>query len=335
LRDSEPPLTVVIGIDVEEEGLFSGKYPRTPQGVENVNELRRLEFIASEFGLPLTLLVSHSVAVSPACLQVLDFFRVNHRAEIGAHLHPWNTPPFQDLPHAEPVRSDLIPRPLLGAKFETLITSLRNNLGVFPQSFRMGRFDLGKQVCQLLPEFGFIVDSSVVPLRNIAGGPDHFLAQADPFPLNMQDVHRENARVLEVPLTVVPLLHNAPHMAARLASRLSERGRNAVFSGFRHMATAGIHPAWFPLPSMKLAVRLHRARGGKVLNMFLHSSELKPGATPSFRTGTAVDALVQKIRRFLTWLVRTEPVKGATFSELYGQDWLFARKNNGSPVWRV
>jgi hypothetical protein len=70
---------------------------------------------------------------------------------------------------------------------------------------------------------------------------------------------------------------------------------------------------------MKLAVRLHRSRGGKVLNMFLHSSELKPGATPSFRTERAVNSLVEKIRIFLKWLVRTGPVEGVTLSELYGQ----------------
>jgi hypothetical protein len=100
---------------------------------------------------------------------------------------------------------------------------------------------------------------------------------------------------------------------------MSGRGQDAIFTAFRHIGVAGIHPAWFPLQSMKLAVRLHRARGGKVLNMFLHSSELKPGATPSFRTERAVNSLVEKIRRFLKWLVSTGPVEGVTLSELYGQ----------------
>ena len=33
-------MKLVISIDVEEEGLFSGHYPRTPPGVTNVAELR-------------------------------------------------------------------------------------------------------------------------------------------------------------------------------------------------------------------------------------------------------------------------------------------------------
>lgn len=331
MRAPRHELILAVSIDVEEEGLFSGKYPRTPAGVENVEELRRLKFITAEFGIPLTLLVCHSVAVSPPCLRVLDFFRENLQAEIGAHLHPWNTPPYQDLPYPEPIRSDLIPRPLLEAKFQTLLAALHGNLGVTPRSFRMGRFDLGRTVLQLLPEYGLRVDSSLVPLRKVAGGPDHFLVPADPFPLKMPS-SRSDTGVLEVPLTVVPILRGTPLPVSRLAARLPGRGGEAVFSGFRHIATAGIHPAWFPLPSMKLAVRLHRARGGKVLNMFLHSSELKPGATPSFRTEKAVDGLVEKIRRFLDWLVRTESVRGATLSELYGPDRFLARNETVLPV---
>ncbi len=92
-------MKLVISLDVEEEGLFSGRYPRE-SGVTNVAELRRLEFIPREFGLPLTLLVSYRVARDPAACQVLARWRDLYRAEIGVHLHPWSTPPFADLPVA-------------------------------------------------------------------------------------------------------------------------------------------------------------------------------------------------------------------------------------------
>ena len=309
-------MKLVISIDVEEEGLFSGRYLRMPTGVENVRELRRLEFITSEFGFPLTLLTTYGVAVSRPCQQILQYFRDFYRAEIGAHMHHWSTPPFQVLPYSEPIRSDLLPRPLLEAKFETLLASLRDNLGVVPQAFRMGRFDIGRMVFDLLLKFGLNVDSSVVPLRRISGGPNHFLAPADPFRC-ISDPSRPDNSILEVPLTIVALVRTAPQLIHQLASNISERNRNAVFTGFRYMASAGIHPAWFPLQSMKLAARLHRSRNGRVLNMFLHSSELKPGASPSFPTERAVNSLVDKIRKFLSWLVRTGPVEGVTLSQLY------------------
>ena len=46
---SESPMKLVVSIDVEEEGLFFGRYPRTPPGVTNVAELFRLEFIPRDF----------------------------------------------------------------------------------------------------------------------------------------------------------------------------------------------------------------------------------------------------------------------------------------------
>ena len=65
-------MKLVISIDVEEEGLFSGRYARTPPGVTNVAALERLAFIPRDFGLPLTLLVTYQVARDPAACRVLS-----------------------------------------------------------------------------------------------------------------------------------------------------------------------------------------------------------------------------------------------------------------------
>ncbi len=103
------PVYLVITIDVEEEGLFSGRYLRTPSGVTNVAELRRLEFIPREFGFPLTLLVTYPVARDLAAQEVLSAWQREHGAEIGVHLHPWNTPPFKDFPQPEPIPTSRLP----------------------------------------------------------------------------------------------------------------------------------------------------------------------------------------------------------------------------------
>ena len=299
-------MKLVISLDVEEEGLFSGRYLRE-SGVTNVAELRRLEFIPRDFGFPLTLLVSYRVARDPAACQVLARWRDLYRAEIGVHLHPWSTPPFADLPLPEPVPAEELPRPLLQAKFAHLVQAVRASLGVTPASFRMGRFDFGPTVQSLLPEFGLQVDSSVVPLT-LKGTGAHFLAPADPFPLTPD--------LLEVPLTMVPVVANLPWVLARLAPVLPGSAGRKLLGWFKYAGAAGIQPAWFPLASMRLAASLHRRRGGRVLTMFFHSSELKPGASRLFPTEQAVAAFVAKLRAFLDWLVRTGPVEGVTLSGL-------------------
>jgi hypothetical protein len=322
-------MKLVISIDVEEEGLFSGHYPRTPPGVANVAELARLEFIPRDFGLPLTLLVTYQVARDPAACRVLTQWRDRYGAEIGVHLHPWNTPPFAGLPDREPVASEKLPRALLRDKFASLLSQVRAGLAVTPRSFRMGRFDAGPQVFSLLPEFGLEVDSSVAPLT--PKNPDRrlFLAPADPFPLGAPGP--EGKRLLEVPITMVPVVAGTPELVARLAAAAPPAWGDRLRSLFRAVAVAGVQPAWYPLASLQLAARLHRRRGGRVLTMFFHSSELKPGASRLFPTEAAVSRFVHKIRTFLTWLVQTGPVLGVTLAEL-GEDWRQAHRPGGGQV---
>jgi hypothetical protein len=307
-------MKLAISIDVEEEGLFSGQYFRVPPGVSNVANLKRLEFIPREFGFPLTLLVTYQVARDAAAREVLKYWRDRYGTEIGAHLHPWNTPPFPDLAAPEPVRSEKIPSPILRDKLANLVGCIKEGVGVTPRSFRMGRFDWGPRLLSLLPEMGLRIDSSMVPLTQKVGGPDYFLAPNDPFRLPVPGA--AGGTLLEVPLTMVPVCPAAARLVYRLTATLPRARGERLRGWFPYVLAAGIHPVWFPLPSMCLAVRLHRRRGGQVLNLFLHSSELAAGGTPQFPHEAAVARLIAKIRVFLTWLKATGPVEGITLSDL-------------------
>jgi hypothetical protein len=309
------PLYLVITLDVEEEGLFSGSYPRAGAGVTNVAELRRLEFIPREFGFPLTLLATYPVARDEGAREVLISWRENHGAEIGAHLHPWNTPPFRDLSQPEPLPTARMPLDLLGAKLGSLVDCLTETCGEAPRSFRMGRFDWSSGLLELLPHFGFRVDSSMVPLTFKGEGPQNFLAPAEPFWVEF--AASPGLRLLEAPVTMVPVWAASARAWKWFAGMFPANLGEFLLSRFRLVGAAGIHPAWFPKASMRLAVRLHQRRGGRVLTLFLHSSELLPGGSPDFPDGPAVDRLVAKLRDFLAWLVKRNQVTGVTLSGLY------------------
>ncbi len=309
------PLYLVITIDVEEEGLFSGRYARSGAGVTNVAELRRLEFIPREFGFPLTLLTTYPVAQDSGAREVLASWREKHGAEIGVHLHPWNTPPFRDLPQPEPIPTAQMPPDLVEAKLSTLVHRLTETFGEAPRSFRMGRFDWSTGLLQLLPRFGLGVDSSMVPLTFKGEGRQNFQAPPDPFWLDFPAF--PDQRLLETPVTMVPVWASSARAWYRFADLFPALRAEALLSRFRFVGAAGIHPAWFPGFSMRLAVRLHQSRGGRVLTLFLHSSELLPGGSPDFPDASAVGRLVAKLRDFLAWLVKRRPVTGLTLSGLH------------------
>jgi hypothetical protein len=170
----------VVTIDVEEEGLFTGRYESRNVTAENVKELTCLDSIFREWNIKPTLLVAYPVARHEHHHDLLLRLKQEWNAEIGAHLHPWNTPPFESLPHPDPVPSQLMPRELLEAKLRSLLETI-GQMGITPTSFRMGRFNMGPKMFSLLDRAGILVDSSMAPMRRYYGGPDHLAALTDPY----------------------------------------------------------------------------------------------------------------------------------------------------------
>lgn len=308
----EPALRVIVSLDVEEEGLFSGRYASDNCGVRNVALLRRLAPLTTELGFPLTLFCAHTVFASAEARPHLAWMRDNCGAEIAAHLHHWSTPPL----HAEaeipagiradgpPTRTDRLPRELLRQRLRTLLDAGREFQGAPLTSFRMGRWDLKSVVRPLLAEEGITLDSSVCPLRVFKDGPDHFLAPADPYWVD------DAPGLLESPVTQIPV--------SRLLARLWHRcGANAEFTdSFHFWGALSPNPVWHNPIVMRMAARAHMARGGRVLSLFWHSSEMLPGGSPNIPDQQAADALYAKIYGFLAWLARNYAVRGVTAAQL-------------------
>src|SRR5439155_773374 len=74
---------------------------------------------------------------------ILGEVRARWGDEVGAHLHPWNTPPLDDpfLPHNTVLKN--LPGALQRAKLEHLTALLTQAVGARPRCFRAGRFGLG------------------------------------------------------------------------------------------------------------------------------------------------------------------------------------------------
>ena len=307
----KPPLRVVISLDVEEEGLFCGTYAATGCGVRNVELLPKLAPLSDELGFPLTLFCAYTVFASAPARAVLEEMRDSHGAEIGAHLHHWSTPPFDGSPQAgasgAPARTHLLPRELLRRRLRTLFDAGRDFQGAPLTSFRMGRWDLKAELRPLLAEEGILVDSSVCPLRAFAGGADHFLAPADPYWVE----GAPERPLLEAPITQVPLVPGMERLWRGLAGR-----RREVLDRFHFFGALSANPFWHGASAMRLATWLHVRRGGKVLGLFWHSSEMLPGGSPHVPDEAAATAALEKIFGFCRWLREHFAVEGVTLTAL-------------------
>lgn len=305
MADLARKLIVCFSVDVEEEGLFKGCYQTGNLSVANVGHLENLGRLAARFQLPLTLFCSWAIFQDSTALEAILRLHSRLGAEIGAHLHHWNTPPLQAGVASVNPAANAVPAEVLAAKLECLLSRARARTGLPVSSFRMGRWDLRRRMLPLLAANGITVDSSICPLRHFHAGPDHFLAPASPYwvPLG------EEARILEVPITQTPL----NRLLASLWHRFFAQ-KPGLLDSFHFFGACSANPVWHCLPVMKFTA-LRNAYGCGILNFFLHSSELMPGASPNVPNQRAVDALLAKIASFLTWLCQSFAITGVTTSQ--------------------
>jgi hypothetical protein len=314
-----------VTIDVEEEGLFRGRYETGSAPVENVSRLNLLTPLLGDLGIRPTLLVSYQVAQHPRQMELVLKLRDQWKGEIGAHLHPWNTPPSDPDSPSGPVVSESIPRNLLKAKLETLIQAL-NQAGVKPLSFRMGRFNMGPRMFSVLEEEGIRVDSSVVPLRWYRGSPCHVSAPIDPYFPDPGDICKAgDSTVLEVPITIVPFVKGVRAFLEGVG-RIPGPFSRPLSAGLQRLCLLPAQPFWTGLRRLKAAVKLHQKSGGRVVTIFFHSSELMPGGSPRQRTQDDVRAFLRKLENFLHWLKYTGNAESRTLSEMHS---LYGRSVTG------
>lgn len=301
----KPRLFVACGVDVEEEGLFQGRYARLNPQITNTAWLDRLAPLC-EIGLRPTLFCAYSAFADARSRKMLETMRDKHGMEIGAHLHHWNTPPIDDSPHQPRFLANVpsagVGRSDLEQKLDHLFQIANNFQGQPVTSFRMGRWDLHRDHWQLLVERGVLCDASVRPMHmahNPLKGPDHFDAPADPYRVG------SNGVIFEVPLTVVPII-----------SPLASIPWGALRASLRHWGALALLPVNHPLWLMKLVTKLHARRSGQVISLAWHSSEMMPGGSPHLRTEASVSRFLAKMETYLEWLNANFAIEAFTMEGL-------------------
>lgn len=311
----KPDLCVVISLDVEEEGLFSGHYPSRNPTVENVGRLRDLAPLSRDLGFPLTLFCAYSVFQDVGASRTIAWMHEICGAEIAAHLHHWSTPPYTCAGQGKPERTADMPPALLEARLETLLRAGENFSGSPLRSFRMGRWDLKSSLLPMLAGHGILVDSSICPLRAHAGGADHFLAPADPWLASFPEGH-----IVEAPITQLPIARPLAAAWHKLWHK-----KNKMMDSFHFLGAMSANPLWHGDAVMRMAVKEHVKRGGRILSFFWHSSEMLPGASPHVRDENDAKKLLKRITFFCEWLNKNFNARGITACNLADPQWNFPK----------
>lgn len=316
---SFPVIRLVVSIDTEEDNWRPARADITTR---NIGELPGLERRFESLGVRATYFTSYQVVLAPTSAAIMREIHFGGRAEIGAHLHPWNTPPL--LPDRMETMLHNVPAEYQSRKLATLTNQLARVLDGMPRSFRAGRFGLGRETVRALIEAGYEIDSSVTPLlswEGYDGGPSFVGAPSAMYRMSGdRDVRvPDGGPLVEVPLSCgYSRWHPQawPWLHARLNSRLAIRTRLrsvAARSGFARPVI--LSPEIHDVRDLDgLATELVES-GLPYLHVFWHSPSMTPGLSPFCATAADVAQLTRRFETLLDRLERRVTLKPVTISE--------------------
>jgi hypothetical protein len=309
-----PAPAVLVGVDTEADDQWS-EAGRRALSVRNAERLPALQALCDSLGVRPTYLVTHEMASRPESAAVLRELAAGGRCEIGAHLHPWSSPPFrpEDLAGRYPHQ---LPTDLLRRQLTELTETIEGALGRRPTSYRAGRHGFDERSLIILEDLGYTVDTSVDPLFNERrkGGPTFAGAPLHPYRPDYEDVRRPGgARILEIPVTAAttPPLPKALERLYTLLPPIPYRG------AFKRLGLRAVwlRPSYTALPDMlAFASRLADA-GVPCFNILFHSSELLPGGSPYTPDQPSVERFLDQLRRVLDHLTGRLGAVGRTYAE--------------------
>jgi peptidoglycan/xylan/chitin deacetylase (PgdA/CDA1 family) len=312
-------MVFLVTIDVEEDNW--ARYDSAP-ALSNIERLPELQKLFDRYHVKPTYLITYPVATDQRSISILRTLMEEGRCEIGAHVHPWNTPPFSEERTVENTMLCNLGKDLQYQKIETLHGEICNNFHMEPKSFRSGRWGFSRSVAENIYRVGYRVDTSVSPYYSWEKyfGPD--FSDRSPKPQCIQfGEHGENdSHLLEVPASIAFLQPNFEYRNRVLKkitnSRLKHLRLVGVLDKLRIVNKVMLSPETASGKEMILLAGSIQREGIDFLNMFFHSSTLVGGLTPFTKSAEDEKIFLRRIEVFLEYLAVSN-IKSITLSESY------------------
>lgn len=193
--DEKPQLLVVI--DTEEEFDWNAPPSRDATGVSAMDYIFRAQEIFDEYGIKPCYVIDYPVASKEEGYRALKSIYDDGRCEIGAHLHPWVSPPFEETVCPQNTFPGNLDATLERAKLLALREQIQDVFGFQPIIYKAGRYGVGPNTEAILEELGFEIDVSFCPPVDYSSvyGPDFSDCHASPFWFGKQK------ELLEIPVS--------------------------------------------------------------------------------------------------------------------------------------
>lgn len=296
------PVLLVL-IDAEEEFDWSRGFDRSATGTTAIRQLLEAQGLFDSLGVRATYVVTHPVAADLNSASVMREIACARGVTIGAHLHPWVTPPFDEQVSVNNSYPGNLDGALEREKLRCVCQALNVNVGVSPRVYQAGRYGFGPRTATTLEELGFVVDFSPAPPFDFSaeGGPNFADYGVSPRWIG------DSGAILSIPVTgaYVGFVRNRAHELYRLATHPSLKWARlpAVFSRLGAIDRLRLSPEGFEFSDMRRLTRELLDQGIGVFTLSFHAPSLLPGCTPYVQDQAERAKFLARLRAYLEYFL--------------------------------
>ncbi|HAT51254.1 MAG TPA: WalW protein [Alphaproteobacteria bacterium] len=308
----------MVVVDTEEEFDWSAPFDRRQTSVQAMAEIHRCQDMCDRFGIRPIYVMDYPVANQEAGWRPLKELIDGGRAVMGAHLHPWVTPPLvEELTYTNSFPGNL-PVAVEREKLTVLTQKIQTVMGCRPRIYKAGRYGIGPNTPAILHELGYVVDLSPAPPFSflVGGGPDFSLTSN--HPQRMAD-----PSILSFPATgdFIGGLANSRRRANQLyrfasSPRLKRLRLPGILSRTRLLERIRLSPEGHSADDLERLTVTLLQRGLTVFSLTLHSPSFKPGCTPYVRDRRDLEQFMETLKRYFHFFIDVLEGVSATPLEL-------------------
>lgn len=308
--------------------------------VTNADHLQNFQDLAEKYSLKVTYLVTYHMARTKQVQDMVRHALKDRTAEIGMHLHAWDTPPLSHLTDYDPKHQTYITdydETVIRRKMTFLAEYLRKTYRTDVVSHRGGKWGLDRRVVRILMDLGFKVDCSVTPFKNWAnhegipggkGGPDYRSFPDTEYFMDPAHIDRPGGSdLLEVPLSVIPNEHYRYFKPLDLLNKWTFRNFNLLdrTKGIYWLRPNGTND-W----ELEKVLDHVEGNGRNYAQMMIHSTDLSPGFHSNIRDETELKRFYGQLDRLFRRVSRS--YEGITLGGYYDRV-VAARKRGKLDSW--
>ena len=306
----------IVTIDTEGDNLWSNT-----DTVETKNSkfLFRFQSLCEKYNLKPTYLINWEIINCNIFKKLGIYIVTNGLGEIGMHLHAWNSPP--DVQNKNKKFITQYPIDIIEKKVEVITKKIEDKFQIKVKSHRAGRWAMNDLYFNVLKKFEYLIDCSLTPYINwriLDSQYDHEKIDYSKvtngsYFVGKSIFEKGNSDFLEVPVTIIKSEKNIINQ--KLCDKYFTYDR--IYSKFKSNKI-WLRPNGKNLCDLKYLVDYAIRCNLNYIEFILHSSELMPGGSPTFKTKDAIESLYRDLEEL--FIYTSGKFKGCTLTEYYNKD---------------